>query len=72
MKEDAVVSKQHLQYSGMLDVSYVRYSDKCLYRAFYGEEMLVSLLGETTWPLETNRQTFKTDIQDILAYSITK
>ena len=31
--------------------------------------MLVSLLGAITWPLETNRQTFKTDIQ---AYSTTK
>ena len=34
--------------------------------------MLVTLLEAITWPLETNRQTFKTHIQDIQAYSITK
>ena len=63
MKEDAVVNKQLLQDSGMHDVSYVRYSEKSLmkiYRAFMEKKSWCPLLGGTTWPLETNRQTFKT------------
>ena len=48
MKEDAVVSEQLLQNSGMCDVSYMRYSEKCLmkiYRVFMEKKCWCPSLG---------------------------
>ena len=49
MKEDAVVAKPLLQDSGMRDVSYLRYSEKCLmkiYRVFMEKKRWCPFLGQ--------------------------
>ena len=46
------------QESGLCDISYARYSEKRftqIYKALYGDAMLVSIWGAKIWPPETNR-----------------
>ena len=66
MKEDVEIGKPLLQDSGMCDVSYVRYSEKCLmkiYRVFVEKKCWCPSLGQQHdgWkPTDKHlRQTFK-------------
>ena len=48
-------------YGPLCDISYARYSEKSvtqIYKALYGDAMLVSLSGAQVWPPETNRNIY--------------
>ena len=59
MKEYIYIYRQnHCQESGLCDISYTRYSGKCvtqICKALYGDAMLVSLWGAQICLPETNR-----------------
>ena len=62
MKEDKIIYTKALpRIRFVWYFIYGRYSEKCftqIYKAFYGDAMLVSLWGAQIWPLETNRSIY--------------
>ena len=57
-KRITLMYKKPRQESGLRDNSYARYSGKRftqIYKALYGDAMLVTLWGAQIWPPETNR-----------------
>ena len=58
MKEDEYTKSLDKNQVCAIIISKVRYSEKCfaqIYKALYGNSMLVSLSGTPIWPPETNR-----------------